>query len=102
MYYTQYNHYYKLSHAVESMNKATNHLLSNLTEREKLEAERKAYQALEDQELDRKRIREKVLKFGQDAIKGDTSCDLCVVSTLINVARSIIQLYLLVWLITVH
>ena len=65
------------------MNKATNHLLSNLTEREKLEAERKAYQALEDQELDRKRIREKVLKFGQDAIKGDASCDMCVVSTLI-------------------
>ncbi len=72
-----------LSHAVESMSKATNHLLSNLTEREKLEAERKAYQALEDHELDRKLIREKVLKFGQDAIKGDASWDMCVVLTLV-------------------
>ena len=49
---------------------AGTHLLSNLTEREKFEVERKAYQEVQNQDFDHKHFKEKVLKFGEEAIKG--------------------------------
>ena len=55
---------------VDSMNEATKHLLGNLTEREKYEAERKVYEELQDTHHDQKHLKERVMKLSENAIKG--------------------------------
>ncbi len=56
---------------VDSMNKATKHLLGNLTEQEKYEAERMAYESLQNKHIDHKQLKDKVMKLGENAIKGN-------------------------------
>ena len=52
------------------MNRAAQHLLGNLTEREKFDVKRKSLQAVQNSDRSQTHLKEKVMKLGEDAIKG--------------------------------
>lgn len=58
-------------HVVDSMNMAAKYLYGNLTEKEKFAAERKAYKAIQHHDIQRRNFKERIKKFGEDAIKGN-------------------------------
>lgn len=56
---------------VDSMNMAAKHLYGNLTEKEKYEVERRAYKAVQHHDIERKNFKDRIIKFGEEAIKGE-------------------------------